>query len=276
MAREYAALGLPVIPLYTPDPDAPGGCDCRRRDCASPGKHPRTMHGVKDATTDPEAIDRWWRMWPQANVGIATGHGVVVLDVDPRNGGDESLAKLEAEHGPILAPTVRTGGGGLHFYLVGTLPARSGFLSGLDLKAAGGLVAAPPSLHASGAQYEWIVRHEGVVQGLEVPAWLRELVDPPRPDWAAKYRKADAPVSRRYIQTAIEAECMAVARALEGSRNDTLNKAAFALARFVLAGQADGAAVTNALTIAAREAGLGDREIRRTIKSAFHGREVAA
>lgn len=60
-----------MLPLHTPAGD--GSCSCRKPDCGSPGKHPRTAGGLKDASTDPEAIRRWWRMWPDANIGIVTG-----------------------------------------------------------------------------------------------------------------------------------------------------------------------------------------------------------
>ena len=112
-------------------------------------------------------------MWPDANIGIATGDGLVVLDVDPRHDGDTSLEKLEAEYGEIVTRSVRTGGGGLHLYLHGDLPSRGAFLSGLDLKAAGGYVVAPPSLHVSGQRYTWVDRGEGI---RVVPDWLTKIV----------------------------------------------------------------------------------------------------
>ena len=112
-------------------------------------------------------------MWPDANVGVATGDGLVVLDVDPRHNGDATLDVLEEEHGEIITLTSRTGGGGLHMFLDGELPARNGFLPGLDLKADGGLVVAVPSLHTSGRKYEWIDPNDDL---REVPPWLRELL----------------------------------------------------------------------------------------------------
>ncbi len=92
-ALDYARRGWPVIPLHTLTAD---GCSCHH-ECSSVGKHPRTKHGLKDATTDKESIRSWWDEWPDANVGIVAGaeSGLVVLDVDPRHGGDESLRRLE-------------------------------------------------------------------------------------------------------------------------------------------------------------------------------------
>jgi len=92
-ALDYARRGWPLIPLHAATAD---GCSCARDECSSVGKHPRTEHGLKDATTDEGVIGRWWDKWPEANVGIVTGavSGLVVLDVDPRHGGDESLRVL--------------------------------------------------------------------------------------------------------------------------------------------------------------------------------------
>ena len=173
-ALAYAARGFPVLPLHTPD--GHGGCSCGRADCGSAGKHPRTLHGKDDATIDPAQIRRWWGMWSDANVGIVTGNGVSVLDVDPRNDGDASLEECEEAHGEIVTLTVRTGGGGHHYYFEGDLPNRLGFLPGLDLKGDGGYVVAPPSRHASGRVYEWV--DPGVEPRL-APDWLVKLVGTP-------------------------------------------------------------------------------------------------
>ena len=85
----------------------------------------------------------------------------------------------------------------------------------------------------------------------------------------------DAPRGSRYVRAAIERECMDVARTPEGQRNDRLNVAAFNLARFVASGEADGPTVTRALAHAAAQAGLEEREIARTLESAFGARGVA-
>jgi hypothetical protein len=250
-ALRLAAAGLPVFP-------------CR-------GKVPATARGFYNATTDAEQIRRW--RWYDA-IGVRTGDGLIVLDVDPRHGGDASLAELEAEHGEILTLTARTGGGGMHLYMAGDLPARNGVRPGLDLKAAGGYVIAPPSLHASGQRYEWIAPEDLPQTPQPAPAWLGLIVSPPR-EARPLPRQAVDTVSSNYIATAIERECIGVAFASEGTRNETLNRAAWALARFVLAGQAHGSVVREALFLAARHAGLNDIEIQKTIRSAFRGRSVA-
>jgi hypothetical protein len=241
------------------------------------GKIPRTPHGFYDATTDPDIIAGWWKTWPGADVGIRTGAGLIVLDVDPRHGGDESLAQLEDAHGWLRTLTARTGGGGLHLYLVGELPARTGFLPGLDLKAEGGYVVAPPSMHASGRPYEWVAPEDLPTEPQRAPAWLAELLTPTEPDVRKALTNFPTPgtTSPRYVQAAIEAECLAVATAIESTRNNTLNRAAFALGRFVATGEADAAAVHVALSLAGRHAGLSEREIHLTIQSGFKARHAA-
>ena len=100
-ALGYNHHGLAVLPLHSPGEN--GSCSCGDEDCSSPGKRPYTHRGLHDASTDPDQIRRWWREWPDANVGIRTGteSGLIVLDVDPDHGGDESLAQLEALQGPL-------------------------------------------------------------------------------------------------------------------------------------------------------------------------------
>jgi hypothetical protein len=120
------------------------------------GKQPLTKHGFKDATDDYLQISEWWEKFHDANIGVATGDGLLVIDVDPRNGGEETLAKLLAELGPL--PTdmvVRTGGGGLHYYLRYTGPkfSKPSDWRGIDIKYDGGYVVAPGSIHETGNEY---------------------------------------------------------------------------------------------------------------------------
>jgi Bifunctional DNA primase/polymerase, N-terminal len=85
-ALGYAARGIPVYPVHWPRPIAGGAslaCSCSRGlACDRPAKHPLLRHGVKEATTDPDRIGPWWRRWPQANLGLATGIIFDALDVD--------------------------------------------------------------------------------------------------------------------------------------------------------------------------------------------------
>lgn len=170
-ALAYAARGWAVLALWWGED---GICACPRgAECESPGKHPiafigkRAMcpNGVKDATLDPERIRQWWARVPDANVGIATGaaFGLVALDSDPRNGGDESLRTLEDNLPDGLPETPRsiTGSGGEHVLFaapagrVANFKGRDWGFPGLDVKGDGGYIVAPPSLHVSGRRYQW-------------------------------------------------------------------------------------------------------------------------
>ncbi len=115
-ARWYAEkAGWPVAPAHWIKSD--GSCSCNNPKCSSPGKHPITGNGFKDATTDLTAIQQWWSQHPDANLILPTGEatGVLVLDVDPDHGGDAALTALEAEHGPLPATLEQTtGSGGRH------------------------------------------------------------------------------------------------------------------------------------------------------------------
>lgn len=184
-ALDYAKQGWSVIPLHTIQD---GHCTCENRSCKSPGKHPRTPHGVKDATTDVETIENWWRQWPDSNVGIATGDrsGMVAVDIDPRHDGEESMAALLREHGD-LSETVEaeTGGGGRHLIFEGNdvdLPNRSNLRPGIDIRGKNGYIVAPPSIHASGKRYAWREGHGPKDRTLApMPRWLIDLIRPPEP-----------------------------------------------------------------------------------------------
>ncbi|MPZ24447.1 MAG: hypothetical protein GEU28_13145, partial [Dehalococcoidia bacterium] len=140
-------------------------------------------HGFKDATTDTATIRTWWDEEPRANVGIATGElsNIVVIESDPRNGGDETLRDLEAEHGD-LPETVRAlsgrQDGGTHYYFrhpgfyIKSGADRLG--PGLDVKADGAYVVAPPSIHPkTGKEYEWDAgAHPADVPLADLPDWM--------------------------------------------------------------------------------------------------------
>jgi hypothetical protein len=128
-----------------------------------------------------------WTIAPQANIGIPTGEvsGFVVLDVDPRHGGDDALWDLERKHGP-LPKTVRqiTGGGGEHIlfrHVPGLRNSAGKIAPGLDIRADGGYIVVSPSVHESGKRYAWDVDHHPCdVAIADAPAWLLELAQPPQ------------------------------------------------------------------------------------------------
>lgn len=184
-ALAYAALGWRVFPLHAVHE---GACSCGSPACTGtkPGKHPRTMRGCLDATTDEATIRAWWTEWPDANVGIATGRGLIVVDIDPKHGGDAGMEDLLARLGK-LPDTVEclTGGGGRHIYLSvpeGTVVRNSAskLAPGVDVRGENGYVVAPPSGHASGRAYVWesSCRPDEVEVAPAPEAWLAAIARP--------------------------------------------------------------------------------------------------
>ena len=186
-ALDYAHHGWAVVPVHTV---SRGRCSCGRAACPSAGKHPRVPWAeFQRAAPRVQVIEGWWRQWPDSNIGVVTGgvSGVVVLDVDPRNGGDASLAEMEQRFGALpLTPEVRTGGGGRHLWFRAprqAVPSRV-VLPGLDVKGEGGVVIVPPSVHPSGARYAWAPGRDPETVPLgAAPSWF-----------------VDAPASGRYEQ----------------------------------------------------------------------------
>jgi hypothetical protein len=122
-------------------------------------------------------VRHWWTLWPEANVGVVTGSvsGVVTIDIDPRHGGDETLARLEE-----LPPTLEseTGGGGRHLWYARPdreLPSVD-LDVGVELKAERGLIVAPPSRHASGRSYRWLNYSQELAP---LPQWVSQLAEDP-------------------------------------------------------------------------------------------------
>ncbi len=150
-ALDYAKDGWAVLPLHSA---AQGTCSCGKKSCATPGKHPRTKNGYKDASTDASIIEQWWTRWPDANIGLATGKvsGRVVLDVDVKKGkkGDVSLQALVEEHWAL--PETRqaqTPTGGWHFVFQapqGSMGSPLNVRSGIDILADGRYFVAAPSM----------------------------------------------------------------------------------------------------------------------------------
>jgi putative DNA primase/helicase len=151
LALRYARSGWLVLPMHT---IKDGKCSCSKGNaCERAGKHPITAHGVNDATTNRSRIRNWWAENPDANIGIAAGSesGIIVLDIDPRNGGYKSLKRLKRELGPLPdTVTAVTGGGGRH--LVFKYPS---FAVRKDTRSARTLPRGQAALTASHA----LVRH---------------------------------------------------------------------------------------------------------------------
>jgi hypothetical protein len=179
-ALSYAARGWRVMPLHHIGTD--GYCTCRpteRRpkahvECPSPGKHPRIKTGraFELATTDEAQIRAWWKKWPLANIGIATGQAskLCVVDADSE-AGMRLLASIAEPHGG-LPPTLmsRTGrdGVGFHWWFACEAPSPSNSGQGLDIRGDGGNLVAPPSMHISGRPYAFL----NELPPAPMPAWL--------------------------------------------------------------------------------------------------------
>jgi hypothetical protein len=188
-ALAYAARGIPVLPLHHPVVGSAGpvavGCSCGAPACRAAGKHPATPRGVEDATTSPARLTWWWRRYPEANVGLATGWAFDVVDVDGPESGDSPRWLAVSQLLGMGGPLVRTGGDGWHFYLAptGLRDPRVGGLAKVGWRGRGGWVVAPPSRHASGAVYAWVRDLAAPLPA--VPPWLRRRLQTGPPAWRA-------------------------------------------------------------------------------------------
>jgi hypothetical protein len=268
-ALVYAALGFPVVPMHAPRPG--GGCSCPELACSDPGKHPRLRGWKRLAATDPAVVEGWWRRWPQANPGLVTGRRFDVLDLDGDRGVEALRAVLSIAPTEHPGAVAGTGGGGWHLLFAPTgLGNRVGLLPGMDWRGRDGLIVAPPSQHACGTRYTWVRPLTATLP--EVPAELRRLLAPP-----ATPRTTLPPPStttgRRggYVRAALTRERTAVAAAPPGSRNATLNRAAFNLGQLVAARLLDADEVRAVLLAAALEAGNPEAKARATITSGLTG-----
>lgn len=236
-AMAYAEQGFQILPI------------------TSNGKIPLLKQWPERATRDPEIIQGFWATWSEANLGIATGagSGCFVLDVDVKNGqsGRESLAALEAEHGPLpetLRARTPSGGGHLYFRCPPgeKLGNRTGIRPGLDLRVERGYVVAPPSL-IDGVPYAW--ENEGTPLA-DAPDWLLALIqEGPKPT-----APGGAAVS-------------GLTGVAEGRRNDTVFRYA---ARLLTKGMSyDEAKLLVLAQAAACDPPLPEDEARRCLDSAY-------
>ncbi|MCK0533415.1 phage/plasmid primase, P4 family [Sphingobium agri] len=259
-ALDFAARGWPVFPCNprTKRPLLP-------KDVDAEGKPIKGSGGVSKASLDHDQICEWWKRWPKAMVGLATGYGrLFVLDFDPRHDEDtgeewtlERLKdELEAQMGVQLPSSLssRTPSGGVHVWL--TWPDDDGqeirnsdsLPEHVDVRGKGGYVIAPPSINADGVGYRWL-HNDSAAPIVEAPAELVEILRRKRE--ARPDRQAPPParrsvgqdgdeaaddIVRRYALSALEAECRLVETAASGSRNPQLNKSAFAIATLVASG----------------------------------------
>lgn len=168
-ALAYGRMRWRVFPLHT---IVDGACSCGKADCTSPGKHPRTKAGFKDASDDAADIERWWRSWPDSNIGLATGSGLVVIDVDGPTGAQELKALVEANE--RLPPTLAAETGrGLHLIFKSDADSpevRSSARGNVHVRGEGGYIVATPSQHVIGKKYKWL----NTLPVSPLPNWLRQ------------------------------------------------------------------------------------------------------
>jgi Bifunctional DNA primase/polymerase, N-terminal len=257
--------------------------------CAPGSKRPALRENWQDlATTDPGRIRDWWAGRPY-NIGIACGQsGLVVIDLDvaregpgastdpgldgPASGAD-ALQRLCRTHGqryPAGTYTVDTPSGGTHLYFTApAAPVRNsaGRLGPLiDIRAHGGYVVGDGSL-IDGRRYA--ARGDFLPLALPLPPWIARLLleEPALPDITRPLPALDRVQGRAYALAAFREETRRVAEARAGTRNDTLNRAAFSLGQLVAAGLIPPLPVMTGLADAAARAGLPADEARRTIRS---------
>lgn len=173
-ALQYAGRGWRIFPCHT---TISGVCSCGEPCSKNAGKHPRIKAWQKAATTDQEQILAWWTKWPDANIGVATGSGLVVTDLD----GLIEIAKMTAlaePHGGLPETLVAATARGFHIYLKGDWPTTKKVptapgektADGLLVRGTGGYVIAPPSFHASGTRYLWAKE----VPIASMPQWFEQ------------------------------------------------------------------------------------------------------
>jgi len=177
------------------------------------------LHGYLDASCDLRILTRWWRSTPRANVGIACApSGLLVVDVDPRNGGDETLAHAQLTLGELPRTwTVLTPGGGAHYYFrckdtVHFVPLGPG----IDLKCLG-YVVAPPSIHPNGGRYLWDLGAHPLEAALATlpPAWRDRLTRSAR---ARQYEHDGIDAEDSFLGVAFDAVGWLGASLLDGRR----------------------------------------------------------
>ncbi len=216
-ALGYAGQGWPIFPCDWQGPNR---------------KRPLTEHGYKDATADPAIVTRWWTRWPGALIGTPTGRAFVVLDVDTRHGGFETMTALAFPTLPAT-PTVRTAGGGVHIYFAplpgievgNTQGARGrGIGAGLDWRGTGGYVIFP----VPGSGYEWVAETLALPLA-PIPSALlpREAGGSSESAGTAAAREDLSP----YGEAALRSATKKILDAPNGEQEATLNGESYAIGR---------------------------------------------
>lgn len=229
---------------------------------------------------DPDELDarirEWWGGSRPYNLGIITGRGsrLVVIDCDSPEAVE--LVERRTCGGWPRTVEVKTPKG-RHLYFA--RPDRGGYPNrvhaeghALDVRGDGGLVVAPPSVHPSGEPYRWVNSPLDVWPLAPLPDALWRLLWPERPEPSAVRLSPPAGRPSSYVEGALGSACERVQHSPIGMRNDTLNREAHSLFRFVATGALDARHACEALEAAAIRAGLPREEARRTLDSALRAR----
>lgn len=280
LATSYVANGWPVFPTRAAPEES---VDQRTGEVITlKAKTPNTPRGLKDATTVPHIVDAWWgRKYPGAMVGIPTGTsiGAWVLDVDPKSGGYETLADLEADN-DILPDTrtARTPSGGRHYYFAHHegVRNRGAMGAGLDVRGTGGYVVAPGSVMADGRAYMW----DNDNDILPAPDWLLEMVIKKEPVASAVSHTAiRSEIPESYFAAAVDGELSDLVATPMGGRNNALNDSAFRIGTLVASGGLTEGQARDLLQAVAREWGRDWAQCCKTIENGLragmrHPREI--
>lgn len=239
------------------------------------GKEPLTKNGLHDATTDPAQIEAWWSKHPDANVAVRTGDAFDVLDLD----GPEAVSAFKewcvthnVEPASIRKAVSKTSKGWHYLFAPSGVGNRARMLGApIDWRGRGGYVVVPPSVHPSGARYEWKIAAGGDLP--EVPAALRDLLDPPvvlrhvEPTLQRTSFEDNDDGHAAYLKAAYDGELARIKDAREGERNATLFSVLCNVIELCNSGL-DQRAVDDVCD-AARAIGLPDKEVDRTLTSAY-------
>ena len=173
--QPYLDHKMPLLKIHRFDGTR---CSCGNPACqwdsekgGSAGKHPAEKNGVHGAEPRTNA-----KIFAGKNAGVACGRGFVILDIDPRNGGNESLARLLEANGSLPKTwQVASGGGGTHYYFSVEGEQRSGKrVDGVDLIGLGGYALTAGSVHPNQKQYEWEI-HPSECAMAPLPEWVRDV-----------------------------------------------------------------------------------------------------
>ena len=188
----FTRNGWPIFPAHGVIKGA--GCTCRQgSECSSPGKHPATRRGWKDASLDAGQVSEWFADNPNYNLALACG-SITVLDVDGEKGRQSLESLLDKDRAAQLrkTPRARTCGGGWHLFFQGIdVKNLVGFKPGLDIRSRGGHVILPPSIHASGKRYAFD-RCPTKFKLQRFPDWLAKITSEPAPRVASSMIHVDA------------------------------------------------------------------------------------